>query len=189
MKKLILMLCVILALGCTAAFAEEISGKVTLLQTTAIDLDEAGNEVERPVKVTLEVAEPVKLTVAFFDKDEGYVGMVSRNNLAAAVSVRPANRGPHHNLNEYTDEMLKAYVDEVAKNNFEPGYTYEVAKSEGGNTYVAITDGTTRSISTIYDDFFMEIYQLHADENGVISGLTEEDNAFALEIFQGIWTE
>ena len=67
MKKLILMLCVILALGCTAAFAEEISGKVTLLQTTAIDLDEAGNEVERPVKVTLEVAEPVKLTVAFFD--------------------------------------------------------------------------------------------------------------------------
>ena len=52
MKKLILALCAILVLSCFTAVAEE-AFKVTLWEHTSKDLDEAGNVIEVPVKVTL----------------------------------------------------------------------------------------------------------------------------------------
>ena len=169
-----------------------VDGKVTLWDSSLVEVDETQADPLPSVKVTLETKAPVMLVD--FGVDEatlGYYGMVAREGTAPAlISITPAHMGEHYNLNNYTMDMLMDYIHGIVDGNYdENNYTSEVLQSEGGNTYVAITDGTTRSISTIYDDFVMEIYQFNMDEEGNIIPLTDEDKAFALEIFQGIWTE
>lgn len=163
-------------------------GKVKLWDSTDYEAEE-GTDALPPVKVTLETKTPVVLVN--FDSPEGYFGMVARDGIAPAfISITPAHMGEHYNLNDYTVDMLMNYIKGVVDGSFdEDNYTSEILQSEGGNTYVAISDDTTRSISTIYDDFVMEIYQFNSDKEGKIIPLTDADKAFALEIFQGIWTE
>ena len=201
MKKIICLLCALLAVGYISALAEEthesieVNGKVVLWEHTSIIIDPEGEQYEEVTKVTLETGEPVlltKVTVAEEAQDDIFMGILSREGLAPVVaSVSAANMGLHYNLNDYTEEMLQEYIHQVADGNFEEGaYTSEILKSEGGNTYVAVSDGQFRSISTIYDDFVMELYQFNYDEEtGEFLDLTDADKAFALELFQGIWTE
>ena len=217
MKKLIFLLCAILALSGVTVLAEtdavdataaedvavETTGDETSLEESTIVVDgkvtlwesqveTEGEEAPQTVKVTLETKTPVALIpMNLEDTTRGYLAVISRDDLAPViVSISPAHMGPHYNLNDYTEEMLQDYIHGVVDGNYdEENYTAEILKSEGGNTYVAISDESTRSISTIYDDFVMEIYQFKMDEDFNIVPLTDEDKAFALEIFQGIWTE
>lgn len=170
-----------------------VDGKVTLWDSTLIEVAEGADPLP-PVKVTLETKTPVMLINFGTDPTtQGYLGMVVREGLAPAfVSITPAHMGEHYNLNSYTMDMMQDYIKGVVDGNYDDeSYTAEILKSEGGNTYIAISDGDnmTRSISTIYDDFVMEIYQFNMNEEGDIIALTDEDKAFAIEVFQGIWTE
>ena len=187
MKKLILALAAILALVSLTAFAEEAAEqKVVLWEHTAKETDEAGNEIEVPVKVTLTYKGELDISELDVDLADGYFGMIRKEGVApVTIAITPADYGPHANLNQATDEQLQQFIDAVAVQFEEGTYTSEIRKSESGNVYLAVGDGVTRSMWTIYEDTMMEIIQ-HRDD---FSELTEEDLAFALDVGQGIWME
>ncbi|MBQ7486387.1 MAG: hypothetical protein IJT77_02715 [Clostridia bacterium] len=203
MKRIIIACLVIMALLCACAFAEElvteeISGKVTLWERTLVIMDQDGNQALMPVNVTLEVKDPVQITllpVADELADQLFTSVVTREGVGDVyISISPAERGLHYNLNDYTDEMLDEYIQSVVDNNYTEGtFRSEVLVSEGGNTYVMVEDDYSRTVSTIYEDFLMELYLIHPNtddpQNVVYEPLTDEDKAFCLEISQGIWTE
>ena len=186
MKKMILVLCAVLALGCCTAFAEAVN-KVVLWENTATEVDEAGNLLEQPVKVTLETAEPVEIEmIDEVDVSDGFFAKIRRDGVApVVVSITPADYGAHANLNKATEEQLQAFIAKVAEQFEEGKYVSEIKKTESGNTFLAVGDAVTRSVWTIYEDTLIEIIQYKED----FTELTAEDQAFAIEILQGIWME
>ena len=190
MKKLLIALCAVLALTACAAFAEEAAEPATekfvLWEHVAKEIDENGTEIDVPVKVTLETKGPVEIFENEAEVIDGFIGRISREGYApVTVTITAADYGPHANLNDATDEQLQLFIDSVAQQYEEGTYTSDILKTEGGNTYLAVGDSTVRSIWTIYEDTIMELIQYNDD----FSPLTEEDQNFAIEIFQGIWTE
>ena len=187
MKKLILALCAILVLGCCAAAAESAPEKIILWEHTAKEIDEAGNEIEQPVKVTLETETPVEIDpMDNVDVSDGFFATIRRDGVApVVVSITPAEFGAHANLNNATEEQLKTFIAVVAQQYEEGKYTSEIQKTKSGNVYLAVGDETTRSVWQVYEDTMIEIIQFHED----FSPLTAEDQAFAIEILQGIWME
>ena len=83
------------------------------------------------------------------------------------------------------EEQLKTFIAVVAQQYEEGKYTSEIQKTKSGNVYLAVGDETTRSVWQVYEDTMIEIIQFHED----FSPLTAEDQAFAIEILQGIWME
>ena len=184
MKKGMLVLIALLLL-CSVAFAEETEKKITLWEHTIIEKDESGEVYTQPVKVTLTYKEPLTLREIENDLMDGYFGEMFREGVApVTVAISPAEFGAHANLNDATDEELQAYLDAVAQQ-YEEGAHSEITKTESGNVYLAVGDGMTRSVWSVYEDTIIEIVQHHED----FSELTGEDQAFAIEILQGIWME
>lgn len=204
MKKLLFALIAILVLISSAACAEdaalpteEVTGMIDLWTYTFAIEDQAGNEAQLPLRVTFEPKAPVTLTryVSTEDMTDGIcVVNVTREGLAdVMISISPANRGLHFNLNDYTDTMLEEYIQAIVEGNFQEGqYEAEVRKSEGGNTYVRIGDANMEILSTIYDDFTMEFFlsniEVDAEGNVTLHALTDADRAFAEEMFASVWT-
>jgi polyhydroxyalkanoate synthesis regulator phasin len=129
-----------------------------------------------------------------YDETAGdmYVGIFTREGLAPLyVAFTVANLGYGYNLNNYTDEEMKNYINSiVADLGLEEGkYKSEVVTSAGGNKYVAIEDDESRMISIIYDDINMTVYQMNMNEETYeFIPLTQADKDFAVDVFQGIWT-
>ena len=161
MKKLIFVLCAVFALAAVTAFAESAPEKVVLWEHTAKEMDADGNEIEQLAKGTLETKAPV------------------------VVAISPADYGAHANLNNATEEQLQMLINRIAEQFEEGSYNSGVTKTESGNVYVYAGDSTTRSILQVYEDTLLELIQFHDD----FSDLTEEDQAFAVEVLQGIWME
>ncbi|MBQ8093258.1 MAG: hypothetical protein IJ242_06755 [Clostridia bacterium] len=199
-KNMFAVLLLVLALLCSAAFAESeklpsetVSEKVNLWSHNVVVMDQAGETATYPITCTFEPKAPVELTVlpvADLLKDQIYICSVTREGVGdVMIALSPADRGLHFNLNDYTDEMLADYIQSVAEANFAEGeYTAEVMVSEGGNTFVRVGTDYQETLSTIYDDFTMEFYLQHI-EGDALQVLTEEDKAFAIEMFQSVWTE
>ena len=187
MKKLILALCAILVLGCCAAAAESAPEKIILWEHTAKEIDEAGNVIEQPVKVTLETETPVEISpMDNVDVSDGFFATIRREGVApVVVSITPAEFGAHANLNNATEEQLQMLINRIAEQFEEGSYNSGVTKTESGNVYVYAGDSTTRSILQVYEDTLLELIQFHDD----FSDLTAEDQAFAVEVLQGIWME
>ena len=200
-KNLFAILVLVLALLLSTAYAESaelssqtVTGKTTLWSHEVELMDQADRMVTYPVNVTFEPKAPVELTimpVADALKDEICIARVTREGLGTVmIAISPANRGLHFNMNNYTEEMLADYIKAVAEANFADGqYTSEVCKSEGGNTYVRVGTEYQETLSTIYDDFSMEFYLMREPEGDQLVPLTAEDHAFAVEMFQSVWTE
>ena len=200
-KNLFAILVLVLALLLSTACAESaelssqtVTGKTTLWSHEVELMDQADRMVTYPVNVTFEPKAPVELTimpVADALKDEICIARVTREGLGTVmIAISPANRGLHFNMNNYTEEMLADYIKAVAEANFADGqYTSEVCKSEGGNTYVRVGTEYQETLSTIYDDFSMEFYLMREPEGDQLVPLTAEDHAFAVEMFQSVWTE
>ncbi len=185
MKKLILVFCALLVLGCLTAFAEE-AQKITLWEHISKDIDETGNEIEVPVKVTLTYKGELEIDELVMEVADGYTARISRAGVApVTLNVLPADFGPHANLNAATEEQLQEYIDAVAVQ-FESGeYASEVQKTESGNVYLAVGDGKVRSVWMVYEDTILELIQFNDD----FELLTAEDQNFAIELLQGIWME
>ena len=185
MKKLILVLCAIFVLTCFSAVAEE-AFKVTLWEHTGKDLDEAGNAIEVPVKVTLTLDNPVDINEIDTDINDGFFAVISRDGVTpVTVAITPADFGPHANLNDATDEDLQLFVDVVAEQYDENTVIKGVRKTASGNVYCYAGVPTTYSIWQVYEDTIIEIIQ--NSENG--EDLTVDDQNFAVEVLQGIWME
>lgn len=181
MKKILCALLAVLMILAATAIAEE---KMVLWEHTAI-IDEAG--AEETVKVTLTVENPVNIEII----DEAtvvdvYAAEITRNGVAPVfVVISPAEIAAHANLNMATEEQLMEYINVIGEQY--DSYVYEKQTTESGNVYLAISDaaGTLREIWTIYEDTLIDIIQCNDD----YSELKSEDQAFAIEILQGIWME
>ena len=185
MKKLILALCAILVLSCFTAVAEE-AFKVTLWEHTSKDLDEAGNVIEVPVKVTLTLDKPVEINEIETDVNDGFFATISRDGVTpVTVAITPADYGPHANLNDATDEELQLFLDVVAEQYDEASVIKAVRKTASENVYLCAGVPTTYSIWQVYEDTIIEIIQNSEDGED----LTVDDQNFAVEVLQGIWTE
>ena len=185
MKKLIFALCAILALSCITAMAEE-PFKVTLWEHTAKDIDEAGNLIDVPVKVTLTLDTPVEINEIESEINDGFFATISREGVTpVTVAITPADYGPHANLNDGTEEQLNLYLDVVAEQYDEASVIKEIRKTASGNVYLCAGVPTTYSIWQVYEDTIIEIIQ--NSENG--EDLTVDDQNFAVEVLQGIWME
>ena len=203
MKKIIVILIAVIALLCTVAYADElvtreINGKVSLWEREITLTDLHGKEARMPILITLKVKEPVKLTLLPAVEaytDQVYMAKVEREGVAQAyIAVTSAKRGLHHNLNNYTNEKLQEYINSVIYTSFDSENSRsEVRESAGGNTYVMVDADYARMLSTIYENFRIEIYLTKpntSDPNNIVfEPLTDKDKAFGLEIFQGIWLE
>lgn len=200
-KNLFAILVLVLAMLLSTAVAENmeaeiktVSEKITLWTHDVVIMDQADEMTTYPLNVTFEPKAPVELTVlpvAEQLKDQIYIASVTREGVGnVMIAISPADRGLHFNLNDYTDEMLADYIKSVAEANFPDGdYTSEVRKSEGGNTYVSVGTEYQETLSTIYDDLTMEFFLMRDPENGELIPLTDADRAFAVEMFQSVWTE
>ena len=185
MKKLIVALCAILALTCVTAMAEE-PFKVTLWEHTAKDIDEAGNLIDVPVKVTLTLDTPVEINEIESEVNDGFFATISREGVTpVTVAIAPADFGPHANLNDGTEEQLNLFLDVVAEQYDEASVIKEIRKTASGNVYLCAGVPTTYSIWQVYEDTIIEIIQNSEDMND----LTAEDQNFAVEVLQGIWME
>ena len=185
MKKLIFALCAILALSCITAMAEE-PFKVTLWEHTAKDIDEAGNLIDVPVKVTLTLDTPVEINEIESEVNDGFFATISREGVTpVTVAITPADYGPHANLNDGTEEQLNLYLDVVAEQYDEASVIKEIRKTASGNVYLCAGVPTTYSIWQVYEDTIIEIIQNSED----LTDLTAEDQNFAVEVLQGIWME
>ena len=185
MKKLIFALCAILALSCITAMAEE-PFKVTLWEHTAKDIDEAGNLIDVPVKVTLTLDTPVEINEIESEINDGFFATISREGVTpVTVAITPADYGPHANLNDATEEQLNLYLDVVAEQYDEASVIKEIRKTASGNVYLCAGVPTTYSIWQVYEDTIIEIIQNSED----LTDLTAEDQNFAVEVLQGIWME
>ena len=185
MKKLILALCAILALSCFTAVAEE-AFKVTLWEHTGKDLDEAGNVIEVPVKVTLTLDKPVEINEIETDVNDGFFATISRDGVTpVTVAITPADFGPHANLNDATEEELQLFLDVVAEQYDEASVIKAVRKTASENVYLCAGVPTTYSIWQVYEDTIIEIIQNSEDGED----LTVDDQNFAVEVLQGIWME
>lgn len=185
MKKLIFALCAILVLSCFSAMAEE-AFKVTLWEHTGKDIDEAGNMIEVPVKVTLTLDTPVEINEIDTDVNDGFFAIISRDAVTpVTVTIMPADFGPHANLNNATDEELQLFVDVVAEQYDENTVIKGIRKTASGNVYCYAGVPTTYSIWQVYEDTIIEIIQ--NSENG--EDLQQADQDFAIEVLQGIWME
>ena len=185
MKKLIFALCAILALSCITAMAEE-PFKVTLWEHTAKDIDEAGNLIDVPVKVTLTLDTPVEINEIESEVNDGFFATISREGVTpVTVAITPADFGPHANLNDATEEQLNLYLDVVAEQYDEASVIKEIRKTASGNVYLCAGVPTTYSIWQVYEDTIIEIIQNSED----LTDLTAEDQNFAVEVLQGIWME
>ncbi len=186
MKKLIFALCAILMLGCLAASAEE-AFKVTLWEHTAKDLDEAGNVIEVPVKVTLTLDTPVEINEIDTEVNDGFFATISRDGVTpVTVTILPAEfEDPHANLNNATEEQLQLYLDVVAQQYDESKVIKQIRKTASENVYLCAGEPTTYSIWQVYENTVIEIIQ--NSEDGM--DLTAEDQNFAVEVLQGIWME
>ena len=199
-KNLFAVLMLVLVLFCCVAFAETalqsqtVSEKIALWEHDVVVVDQKEQSTSYPLVVTLEPKAPVELTVLPVAENlssEVFVCKVTREGVGdVMIAVSPANRGLHYNLNDYTQEMLDEYIRSVVEGNYAEGtYTAEVLTSEGGNTFVRVGTEYQETLSTIYDDFTMEFQLTHLSEENTLEPLTEEDHAFAIEIFQSVWTE
>ena len=185
MKKLIFVLCAILALSCVTAMAEE-PFKVTLWEHTAKDIDEAGNLIDLPVKVTLTLDAPVEINEIESEVNDGFFATISREGVTpVTVAITPADFGPHANLNDATEEQLNLFLDVVAEQYDEESVIKEIRKTASDNVYLCAGVATTYSIWQVYEDTIIEIIQNSEDMND----LTAEDQNFAVEVLQGIWME
>jgi hypothetical protein len=198
MKKLIVLLCAMMLLVSASGILAEgtgiqapvtVSEKTVLWEHTMQENDENGKDVEVTVKVTLEPKSPVTLQT-FFGPEQAkdyYFAEISRKGEPSSIilSLTSAEMGAHANLNNATEEELKAYGEQMSMQFDENKAEVTTFKSEGGNTYIVAQDGVQAIVSTIYEDFKIDMYQARSD----FSPLTEEDRAFAIEIFQSIWTE
>ena len=187
MKKLIFVLCAVFALAAVTAFAESAPEKVVLWEHTAKEMDADGNEIEQLVQVTLETKAPVEINpIGTVDVSDGFFAKISREGVApVVVAISPADYGAHANLNNATEEQLQMLINRIAEQFEEGSYNSGVTKTESGNVYVYAGDSTTRSILQVYEDTLLELIQFHDD----FSDLTAEDQAFAVEVLQGIWME
>ena len=97
------------------------------------------------------------------------------------------HRPPCTKHNTYRDPLLRERIrsNRIAEQFEEGSYNSGVTKTESGNVYVYAGDSTTRSILQVYEDTLLELIQFHDD----FSDLTAEDQAFAVEVLQGIWME
>ena len=185
MKKLILALCAILALSCFSAVAEE-AFKVTLWEHTTKELDEAGTEIEVPVKVTLTLDKPVEINEIDSEVNDGFFAVISRDGVTAVtVAITPADFGLHANLNNATEEQLNLFMDVVAEQYDETQVIKEIRKTASENVYLCAGVPTTYSIWQVYEDTIIEIIQNSED----MTDLTVDDQNFAVEVLQGIWME
>ncbi len=198
MKKLTAILCAImLLLGASGILAEgkgvqapvSVTEKTVLWEHTMQENDENGNDVEVTVKVTIDPKSPITIQT-FYAPDQAkdfYFAQISREGEPSSIilSLASAEMGAHANLNNATEEELKAYGEQMSMQFDEDKAQVTSFKSEGGNTYLVAQDGVQAIVSTIYEDFKIDMYQARSD----FSPLTEEDRAFAVEIFQSIWTE
>lgn len=181
MKKILCALLVALMIFAVSAIAEE---KVTLWEHTSV-IDESG--ATQTVAVTLTMQSPMDITT---DDDaevtDAYIGMLSRENVASVfVIIQPAEIAAHANLNNATEEQLMEYINVIGEQYGD--FVYEIQTTESGNVYLAISDaaGTIREIWTIYEDTLIDILQCNED----FSELNADDQAFAIEVLQGIWFE
>ena len=185
MKKLVFVLLAIFALSCITAMAEE-PFKVTLWEHTAKDIDEAGNLIDVPVKVTLTLDTPVEINEIESEINDGFFATISREGVTpVTVAITPADYGPHANLNDATEEQLNLYLDVVAEQYDEASVIKEIRKTASGNVYLCAGVPTTYSIWQVYEDTIIEIIQNSED----LTDLTAEDQNFAVEVLQGIWME
>lgn len=185
MNKRILALLAILALLCVSAIAEE-PFKVTLWEHSTKDVDEAGNEIEVPVKVTLTLDTPVEINEIDTEVNDGFFATISREGVTpVTVAITPADFGPHANLNDATEEQLNLFMDVVAEQYDEATVIKEIRKTASENVYLCAGVPSTYSIWQVYEDTIIEIIQNSED----MTDLTAEDQAFAVEVLQGIWME
>jgi len=194
MKKLMIALCLMLALSlCAGALADpvEVTGKVVLWETSSVEMDAQGNRVTNNVKITFEPKSPA--TLEAYDlgaSSDGYFCSITREGVAPViVAISSADKEAHHNINNYSEEDMKLYIDSQTSDMEEGSYTTSVETSEGGNKYVVVDDAYSHSLVTIYDNYNMSVVQISANDDGSAKTLTDADRAFALEVFQGIWTE
>ena len=188
MKKLIFALCAILMLASLTALAEESTDvfKVTLWEHTAKDVDEAGNEIEVPVKVTLTLDQPVEINEQETEINDGFFAIVSREGVNPIhLAITPADFGPHANLNNATEEQLNLYLDLIAQDYDENEVIRAIRKTPSENVYLCAGVPTNYEIWQMYEDTLIDILQNSADG----SDLTVEDQNFAVEVLIGIWME
>lgn len=185
MNKRILALLAILALFCVSAIAEE-PFKVTLWEHSTKDVDEAGNEIDVPVKVTLTLDTPVEINEIDTEVNDGFFATIIREGVTpVTVAITPADFGPHANLNDATEEQLNLFMDVVAEQYDEATVIKEIRKTASGNVYLCAGVPSTYSIWQVYEDTIIEIIQNSED----MTDLTAEDQNFAVEVLQGIWME
>ena len=185
MKKRIIALCAVLALACFSAMAEG-GFKTTLWEHTAMETDGAGNAVEVPVRVTLTLDAPVEISEMESSINDGFIAEVSREGVTpVTLAIMPADFGPHANLNGATEEQLNRFMDVVAEQYDEASVIKEIRKTASGNVYLCAGVPSTYSIWQVYEDTIIEIIQ----NSGDMTDLTAADQAFAVEVLQGIWME
>jgi hypothetical protein len=184
MKKFAIILCVILVLCFTAAYAEEISGK-TLLWDHTFTEEENDKTVEQTVQVSLTTKEPVKLAVMQTDVNDGFIGIVSRPGVAPiSIDVYPADVQLHANLKNASEEQSQMLIQYMTEQYEEGQYTFDMITAADGNVYYTLITPNIVSTMTVIENVEIELIQAHFDEHFI--PLTEEDKVFAQEILEGI---
>ena len=190
MKKILFVLCMIFALTCCAAFAENAAEtaaepeKVVLWEHTSKEENEAGEAIDKTMTVTLSLAAPYDLYEIEANVTDGYIGKITRTGLApVVVTIFPFDIDGITDLSHVPDEQVELYAKMIGQQ-FE-NFTWEKSVSESNDVFVTVGDEYTSSTSTVYSSMQLEILQYREDGEK----LTDADKAFAVEVFNAVWTE
>lgn len=171
MKKVSLLLCLVLALmlGIQAASAQT----VTLLSTgnilVTLDL-RAGDTADAPSTASGDVT---RVTV----HRPGCADVV--------VSVAYADTENTKSLSDMTEQELNAMKAALLEDY--PGADILTRTTTAGTLYLLADvhgDYDLHNMFTLFEGFYIELFQYHED----FSPMTEQDDAFLLDVLQGIWT-
>ena len=194
MKKLMIVCCMILALAlCAGAVADpvEVTGKVVLWETSAEEADTQEKQGTSKIRISFEPRSPVTLEeLDTGDVFDDYICSITREGVAPViVAISGTDKEAHHNINNYSEEDMKLYIDSQTSGMEEENYSTSIETSEAGNKYVVVEDAFSHSLVTIYDNYNISVVQISANDDGTARSLTDADRDFALEVFQGIWME
>ena len=169
MKKILAMMLFVLMLGTTVCAFAQSTAKLT--------------SIEDQFDIILNYEEPLTLT-----QDEAPAGYVyftaEREEIAPVyVSIAPSELAEGLSMAELGEEGQKI-LTAMASGQYQSPIT-ETRTTQAGNLYLYIRSGDTSDIVTLftlYKGYFVQLTQFKDD----FSALTDKDEAFCLELLQGI---